>query len=187
MKHSHESTLQKTLHTLWLFAVALQVLWMLVLYSGWVINSAVLNQYLDAMGASREVSNTSYELPDIIAQPLTVAVVISIIVIIGLIMARTPKTAAQVTVRASTKATQNIEPVIRRVVPKKSLQKNRWYITSFSRIVLNTILWIISIPMVYVTEGISPAVIWAVSTLVWVLPAGFVLAELITHRVSRSS
>ncbi len=186
MKHSNSSKIQKTLHTLWLFAVAIQALWMLVLYSGWVVNSGALDRYLDFIGVSRDVSTTQYELPSVIARPLEVLVVIAVIIIIILIMSRTPKTAAQVTVRATAEATKSVEPVVRHVLPKRSIKRNNWYVTLFSRMLVGSIIFVLTLPVHFVTEGISTQVIWTITTSLWVASSAVLSYLLIVHHMSRS-
>ncbi len=186
MKHSNNSKIQKTLHTLWLFAVAIQALWMLVLYSGLVVNSGVIDRYLDFVGTSGDVPTTPYELPSVIARPLEILVVIAVIIIIILIMSRTPKTAARVTVRATTEVTKGVEPVIRHVLPKQAIKRNNWYVTLFSRMLVGSIIFVLTLPVHFLTEGISTQVIWAITTSLWAASSVILLSLSTVHHVSRS-
>ena len=187
MKRSHNRKVQKVLHKIWLVAVAMQALWMLVLYSGWVVNSGVLNQYLNFIGASRDVSTASYELPSVVAKPLVVIVVVAVVLIIAMIMARAPKTAARVTVRATTEATKRVEPMVRHAMPKKSVQSNSWYITPFSQVLLCSLVCGATIPVHFVTEGIRTPVIWTITLSLWGAAIGLLLVSVLVHRMSRST
>lgn len=164
MVNTKTRSIQKALHRVWLVAVFLQSIWLLVLYSGWFINSGLLDMYIEFLGTSGDKPEATLDLPEFIAQPLVVIIFIAILTIIFVILSRAPKTSAHVTVTATTKISHSLEPAVKHVVPIHSTLHRPWYVRTLTYFVINILVFAVTIPMHFVTSDISGTVLWAVSS-----------------------
>ncbi|MEO5690975.1 MAG: hypothetical protein ABIQ64_02205 [Candidatus Saccharimonadales bacterium] len=187
MKRTEDNTLQKILRVAWLLTTAAQTIWMLILYSGWVINAGILTRYLDFIGTSQEVSRTTYEIPSILSRPLEVVVVFVIVAMTLYILVRAPKNAAQITVRTAEQATKVVEPIVRRTVSKKAHPTKPWFSNLLARTLISVLLFVATIPAHYIVVGISLQIAWTITASLGVFAFIVGMITFSQRRMSRSS
>lgn len=178
---------QRVLYGAWLVLVALQAVWLLILYSGWLVNSGRLAGYIELIGTSAEKPDITYEVPDVIAHPLGIGIAVIMIVLTVVILARAPKTAGQVTIQATAKAAKVIEPVVRRALPRRSVMRRPWHVHVIAQMVISVLIFIATIPIHSVTDGISPVVLWTVSSSLAAIALVLLAGALVVRRLSGQS
>lgn len=166
---------------------AAQVVWLLILYSGWILNTGILARYLDFIGSSEKVSSNSYELPYFVSRPIELVTVCLIVGITLYFLGRAPKTAAHVTIRTTDHVTKVVEPVVRRTVTTKNYTAKPWVTTIITRLLTSLILLLATIPAIYMVEGIGAEVLWAITICLGIIAFTMSLFAILERRMSRTA
>jgi hypothetical protein len=164
----------------------LQWVWVIVLYSSLVVETDIIQTYIDTAQTAEPQEPTGVELPEFIRQPFAAVIFIAMLALSVVLLIRAPKKATEVTIRATKVTAKSITPTVQKFahVPKKQQRQLNEMVLLGMIVSLSVLAGTLTIPVMH-SISLSASVIGSVSITLCMLTIGTVMVSGLLGYVSR--
>lgn len=145
-------------------SLILQSAWTVVLYSSWVLESGLIERYVQSSGTPSKAQVIDVTLPEFIRQPLGAVVVAFAVFLTLFFLFRTPPKATQVTIRAVESSVHTVTPQLEKAlhIPKRKRKKTQKHVIFGIQVITSLVVFALTALISTAVSGLSSSAILAV-------------------------